>query len=800
MNYRTFLFSSACALALCASHAHATQPNVVEVDSVDAVNSPSGLDLTAYTAFHAASYHCASAPCPADGGEGLFLKSGTSCSPDGGSVIKDGASPRNCFYRQNLNGDLRQYGVTLGSVYDCSVSGPSSCTSVAPVTGNSPLTSMITAAQLAGLQNVTTSGVQVKITANVTIPSGVDLDLGGPTPFGNRNSLLDVPGTMFIAHAKSLKLSDHAGVHGGLLLPDWYATAPSSIADLYTMRDNMVSNGDTGLQCTGSGCTVHDMQIAGFDTSYELDNAPYNFATNVIADGDVCFWVDGGGGSMKWTSTECVPIMTNTNFDNQEYFGVTAIAESPATPGICRVTLAQRIGTSPPNVSDILNNYMVWGSGATQASGGVNMNDRYKATLISSTATTGTFDLQNSKCDDDGAGYLNGPTVTASWSSGDTKMTVSSTDQIHAGEVIRGVTGIVTGTKVNAVWRKKNIVILDTPTTAAGASVSVTFKSQSFSGRTVDCDGDGAGICLALDAAARIDAGASAGGTAAGGTGKATGYLIGGPNGSDKVAGFTSSMSASYGHSIDYHIQNSHETRMYSPAGDANGNYDDPNTVFLLVDGDANQASFIGGKAAKAGTSIIVDAGADQCVNYVAANASTTTNSSTQFEVDGGCFIAQGMRPGSGYAYVANAASNVSLGGSYLDGTSIVYEGDTARGVTSTLGAFVSSGQTNLVDGQLVSSGMAPTASGNGVGTGPTVSGNQTAGRVRVGTSPTGSTVKLTFASPWLVAPVCFGQDESTAGGNAMLVTSSTKTDVTFKVASPPAASDNLSYSCIGYK
>jgi hypothetical protein len=53
-----------------------------------------------------------------DGGEGVFIKKGTDCTDNGGSVIKDQAATPNCWYRQNLSGNLRQWGVTPGSKYD----------------------------------------------------------------------------------------------------------------------------------------------------------------------------------------------------------------------------------------------------------------------------------------------------------------------------------------------------------------------------------------------------------------------------------------------------------------------------------------------------------------------------------------------------------------------------------------------------------------------------------------------------------------------------------------------------------
>src|SRR3954467_9410398 len=88
---------------------------VVEIGSV--------ADLQGYTPpappaspveIHLASYNCASGPpCQSDGGEGLLVKHGTGCdgtNTDGGSTFYDAAT--DCWYRENLNGDLRQWGMT----------------------------------------------------------------------------------------------------------------------------------------------------------------------------------------------------------------------------------------------------------------------------------------------------------------------------------------------------------------------------------------------------------------------------------------------------------------------------------------------------------------------------------------------------------------------------------------------------------------------------------------------------------------------------------------------------------------
>lgn len=276
------------------------------------------------------------------------------------------------------------------------------------------------------------------------------------------------------------------------------------------------------------------------------------------------------------------------------------------------------------------------------------------------------------------------------------------------------------------VWRGKNIVVIDKPTTAAATTgTTVTFTSLAPSSLAA-CNGSGGGVCMTLDGATRVDVGQSAGGIAVSraleaepdgdhlvgdGKGMATGYLIGGAFKSDttteddvkherdEVAGFTGWGLADFGRQIHYHIWNSNFTRISGASGDDEGSYDDPNATFLRADGDANGASFIGSKGAKSGIGIVTNLEKDsECLNYVATSAPVTFELDTQFEVDKGCFIAQGMRPGGGNGYVADTASHVDLTGSYLLGTDVYYESANAQGKTSTLGATVTTGANNLIN------------------------------------------------------------------------------------------------------
>lgn len=89
--------------------------------------------------------------------------------------------------------------------------------------------------------------------------------------------------------------------------------------------------------------------------------------------------------------------------------------------------------------------------------------------------------------------------------------------------------------------------------------------------------------------------------------------------------------------------------------------------------------------------------------------------------------------------------------------------------------------------------GTAPTVSA--CGTSPTIAGNDSAGRVTVGTSPATSCT-ITFAAAWTNAPICSVYDETTA----VLVRPASTTTSVVSFAGSIAANDNLAYRCVGYR
>jgi hypothetical protein len=91
----------------------------------------------------------------------------------------------------------------------------------------------------------------------------------------------------------------------------------------------------------------------------------------------------------------------------------------------------------------------------------------------------------------------------------------------------------------------------------------------------------------------------------------------------------------------------------------------------------------------------------------------------------------------------------------------------------------------------------APTL-GAGCGTGATIVGSDTAGKVTLGTDS--GTCVLTFSTGYTHAPACMAMNETNGGAHAIAAgVKTTTTTLVFDGAAPWADGDTLSYSCQSY-
>jgi hypothetical protein len=98
-------------------------------------------------------------------------------------------------------------------------------------------------------------------------------------------------------------------------------------------------------------------------------------------------------------------------------------------------------------------------------------------------------------------------------------------------------------------------------------------------------------------------------------------------------------------------------------------------------------------------------------------------------------------------------------------------------------------------NGHIVTQGTAPRIT-SGFGTSPSITGQDPAGRVTVGSGGTATTGVVTFNTSWPDAPTCVANDETTT--DAIRATATTTT-LTLTSATAWGAADKLVWVCLGY-
>ena len=325
-------------------------------------------DLTtsiAYVSIYLGSYGSSismSAPTPQDGAAGLFLRTSknsqnVNCSPsddNGGSILVDagdivmGVHVYSCFYRQNINGDLRQWGITKGSVYDAGAMGAAAT----DVNSSFRLANILGFLANAGFTQATTSQVSVYIatTLNMPITTSLSCDATGGEQISGGN-YLGHPGTIFLKHGAYINFTsgnDSSFIQNCLILPSWLepnmGSAPTntlahsdcmgSIAggpsagvtfnypftsptnpydDVEAIRANMIICGDIAVAYqSNSGGTSHDVWAYGFDNPFYFQKSDHSNFVNSAADGDICYYSVQGGGNTRISNSICDVTLTKS--------------------------------------------------------------------------------------------------------------------------------------------------------------------------------------------------------------------------------------------------------------------------------------------------------------------------------------------------------------------------------------------------------------------------------------------------------------------------------------------------------
>lgn len=348
--------SPASALSNCVTAADC----VPRIDTVYTVRH-TNLSAASYTSFYLVSYGSSdtmSVLTPQDGAAGLFVKATCNSAPDdGGSVLHD--SMGLCFFRQNLNGDLRQWGLTRGSKYDV-------IANLGPPVNVTDASGQISAAFTAlgsvgksGPMTVHTSGISLKISQILQIPAGGALTCDTPpVKRADKANYVNLPGSLVIgfgAYIDAVTKHDAEVYDCAAIIPEWYIdptkvsaftgysfdaanSANFNYPDLENIRANMILAHGWAIEA-GEGAYIHDLMIGGFDNCLYVTSSPDFVGKNVSMDCSIGAYFANENGGMQIKDFNNNPYLTKqTGFDNEEYWTVTNVTRN-STTGECELTL-----------------------------------------------------------------------------------------------------------------------------------------------------------------------------------------------------------------------------------------------------------------------------------------------------------------------------------------------------------------------------------------------------------------------------------------------------------------------------
>jgi hypothetical protein len=170
------------------------------------------------------------------------------------------------------------------------------------------------------------------------------------------------------------------------------------------------------------------------------------------------------------------------------------------------------------------------------------------------------------------------------------------------------------------------------------------------------------------------------------------------------------------------------------------------------------------------------------------------------FATDNGKSMTVQVNGGSGarILYPAGAtgtsSTSVALAATNYEFLALQFDGSNFRIASITPRSAAALG---MIGHQIVTGATPTVGSGSGdCGTSPSISGNDSAGRVTVGASVNGGQCTITFAAPWPNPPVCAVFDETR--GNLVRPVAASPSSVA--LSGMLTAGDSLVYQCVGYQ
>jgi hypothetical protein len=639
------------------------QTAVLEVASVAALHAD---NIDSSNSVHLASYYCLSSPsCQPDGGEGLLVQGSGTCKYQGQSglgTLEDGGSffadaGHHCWYRQNLNGDLRQWGVTSQSVYDViyeiNQGHPEDIADAKPQIDLAFAALLAQPVVSSGSVTIHTHGVSIKIGSILKIPAGSSFTCDAPPVKNAANAnYTSLPGSIVLAHGAYLDAVTNSDVevhHCAAVIPEWYinpsttvlmpfggisfTSPPTAYADLEAIRANMILASDVGIEA-GAGAYIHDLSILGFDNCLYSSGGQDMLAKNLAMDCPIPAYLAKNRGAQTVKDLSTTPLLTKQTkvSSNEEYWTITDVQANSS--GGCRLTLAD-VGFDLADIQNSITDdtlayngrgdpvsFPAWVTGlggfaSSCLSAGTGRFGNDAAWAVQTVAgMTDEFDLVGSKYTStstsvDTTADWNANTgiirITGSISSIAIGMKVTSSDASWpaTGATVTGIVTRATGPDPNDGYN--GYVVVSPPPAAASSGNTIHFFSKSDTIPAGPCNGTGATPCFFYNAAERYVAGNSDAGNssarlpASRGGHLAAGVLI------DGVSGIKGVNADTYGHYYNVAAIDSEECDFTMIKGDDNGELNPGNDVGIYSTGDSRGCVFDSEGPGKPAAALVLD-------------------------------------------------------------------------------------------------------------------------------------------------------------------------------------------------
>lgn len=378
-----------------------------------------------------------------DGGGGVFVQNGTSCSDDSGIVIQESVGTNRCWYRQ-FSGPvhLLWYGVPDAGSYGCYSGGFTGCDATGKL--KDALKAADVLRGLGGDGGVSTDGRSIALLTKcdgcedgiaVEIKQDQYLTCDGP-PGVSRGQGDDVtPGTPFYTLPHSLVLNPaltikryaQSRLSNCIIRPTWYypdnpeLTIPAT--NVRQTVDIVRAFKGTATTCIDRACNMDNMFILGFDVCDDASNAKKSIIKDVVEACLVNEWLHDNGGGMKLQNFVGGPFLEN-GFHTEAQFqrwNVTHVQQS-GTDDV-QVT----VDASGDNIPAVDDTVLISGLGNGTVAP-VSANGRW---LVASVSGTGPYNVVLI-----GASWA-GPTYTgSSWKAGVPAITVYDTTNIIPGQYV----------------------------------------------------------------------------------------------------------------------------------------------------------------------------------------------------------------------------------------------------------------------------------------------------------------------------------------------------------------------------